>query len=112
MEGRGGHFQLAKGGANRETDLAVALLGFASSPGNQAALQTARVTPRSESTTGAPSHLWVGAACELKKMCPNSGTKIGKTTYVTVGEKKKSCLLSKLIHFIVKVDMPTVSIYH
>ena len=42
-------------------------------------------------------------------MCPNSGTKIGKTTYVTVG-KKKSYLLSKLIHFIVKADMPTVSI--
>ena len=64
-EGREGQFQLAKGGAHRETDLAVALLGFASSPRNQAALKTARVTPRSESTTGAPSHLWVGAAREL-----------------------------------------------
>ena len=27
--------------------------------------QTARVTPRSESTTGAPPHLWVGADLEL-----------------------------------------------
>ena len=31
-KGREGQFQLAKGGAHRETDLAVALLGFASSP--------------------------------------------------------------------------------
>ena len=67
MKGREAHSQLGKTGAYGETDLAVALLGFASSPGNQAALQTARVTPRSESTTGAPSHLWVGAARELKK---------------------------------------------
>ena len=67
-EEREGQFQLAKGGAHRETDLTVALLGFASSPINHAALKTARVTPtRSESTTGAPSHLWVGAARELKK---------------------------------------------
>ena len=62
MKGREAHSQLGKTGAYGETDLAVALLGFASSPGNQAALQTARVTPRSESTTGAPPHLWVGAA--------------------------------------------------
>ena len=55
MEGREGHFQLGKEGARRETDLAVALLGFASSPGNQAALKTARVTPRSESSRAAPS---------------------------------------------------------
>ena len=67
MKGREAHSQLGKTGAYGETDLAVALLGFASSPRNQAALKTARVTPRSESTTGAPSHLWVGAARELKK---------------------------------------------
>ena len=65
MKGREAHSQLGKTGAYGETDLAVALLGFASSPGNQAALQTARVTPRSECTTGAPPHLWVGAAREL-----------------------------------------------
>ena len=67
MKGWEAHSQLRKTGAYGETDLAVALLGFASSPGNQAALQTARATPRSESTTGAPPHLWVGAARELKK---------------------------------------------
>ena len=67
MKGREAHSQLGKTGAYGETDLAVALLGFASSPGNQAALKTARVTPRSESTTGAPSHLWVGTARELEK---------------------------------------------
>ena len=65
MKGREAHSQLGKTGAYGETDLAVALLGFASSPRNQAALKTARVTPRSESTTGAPPHLWVGAAREL-----------------------------------------------
>ena len=62
MKGREAHSQLGKTGAYGETDLAVALLGFASSPRNQAALKTSRVTPRSESTTGAPPHLWVGAA--------------------------------------------------
>ena len=76
MKGREAHSQLGKTGAYGETDLAVALLGFASSPRNQAALKTARVTPRSESTTGAPSHLWVGAARELKKagaeFCPQN----------------------------------------
>ena len=60
-EGREGQFQLAKGGAHRETDLAVALLGFASSPRNQAALKTARVTPRSESSRAAPSTTLHGA---------------------------------------------------
>ena len=74
MKGREAHSQLGKTGAYGETDLAAALLGFASSPRNQATLKTARVTPRPESTTGAPPHLWVGAARELKKMCPNSGT--------------------------------------
>ena len=67
MKGREAQSQLGKTGAYGETDLAVALLGFASSPRNQAALKTAHATPRSESTTGAPSHLWVGAARELKK---------------------------------------------
>ena len=80
MKGREAHSQLGKTGAYGETDLAVALLGFASSPRNQAALKTARVTPRSESTTGAPPHLWVGAARELKKSAQNSAHKIGKTT--------------------------------
>ena len=80
MKGREAHSQLGKTGAYGETDLAVALLGFASSPRNQAALKTARVTPRSESTTGAPPHLWVGAARELKKGGQNSAHKIGKTT--------------------------------
>ena len=56
MKGREAHSQLGKTGAYGETDLAVALLGFASSPGNQAALKTARVTPRSESSDG-PLHL-------------------------------------------------------
>jgi len=65
MKGREAHSQLGKTGAYGETDLAVALLGFASSPRNQAALKTARVTPRSESTTGAPPHLGVGAAREV-----------------------------------------------
>ena len=55
MKGREAHSQLGKTGAYGETDLAVALLGFASSPGNQAALKTARVTPRSESSRAAPS---------------------------------------------------------
>ena len=65
MKGREAHSQLGKTGAYGETDLAVALLGFASSPGNQAALKTARVTPRSECTTGAPPHLWVDADLEV-----------------------------------------------
>ena len=52
MKGREAHSQLGKAGAYGETDLAVALLGFASSPGNQAALKTARATPRSESSDG------------------------------------------------------------
>ena len=75
MKGREAHSQLGKTGAYGETDLAVALLGFASSPRNQAALKTARVTPRSESTTGAPPHLWVGADLELVVI---SYDKIGK----------------------------------
>ena len=70
MKGREAHSQLGKTGAYGETDLAVALLGFASSPRNQAALKTARVTPRSESTTGAPPHLWVGAARVLPPVRP------------------------------------------
>ena len=55
MKGREAQSQLGKIGAYGETNLAVALLGFASSPGNQAALKTARVTPRSESSRAAPS---------------------------------------------------------
>ena len=70
MKGREAQSQLGKTGAYGETDLAVALLGFASSPGNQAALQTARVTPRSECMTGAPPHLWVGAALVLPPVRP------------------------------------------
>ena len=64
-EGQGAQFQFGKARAYGETDLAVALLGFASSPGNQAALKTAHVTPRSECTKGAPPHLWVDADSEL-----------------------------------------------
>ena len=78
MKGREAHSQLGKTGAYGETDLAVALLGFASSPRNQAALKTARVTPRSESTTGAPPHLWVGAARELQKI-----------SYISVRQNRK-----------------------
>ena len=62
-EEREGQFQLAKGGAHMETDLAVALLGFASSPRNQAALKTAHVTPRSESSRAAPSTTLQHAPC-------------------------------------------------
>ena len=72
-EGREGQFQLAKGRAHRETDLAVALLGFASSPRNQAALKTARVTPRSESSRAAPSTtLHHSPGDQTKNMVPKS----------------------------------------
>ena len=47
MTGREGHFQLGKGGARRETDLAVVVLASACSPGSQPALRSARAIPRS-----------------------------------------------------------------
>ena len=53
MEGREGHFQLGKGGARRETDLAVALLDFACCRARQAALRSARAIPRSRVACGA-----------------------------------------------------------
>ena len=48
---------------NGETDLAVALLGFASSPRNQAALKMAHATPRSESSRAVPSTTLQHAPC-------------------------------------------------
>ena len=53
MEGREGHFQLGKGGARRETDLAVVVLASACSPGSQPALRSARAIPRSRVARGA-----------------------------------------------------------
>ena len=53
MTGREGHFQLGKGGARRETDLAVALLDFACCRARQAALRSARAIPRSRVACGA-----------------------------------------------------------
>ena len=53
MEGREGHFQLGKGGACRETDLAVVVLASTCSPGSQPALQSARAIPRSRVARGA-----------------------------------------------------------
>ena len=53
MEGREGHFQLAKGGARRETDLAVVVLASACSPRSQAALRSTRAIPRSRVACGA-----------------------------------------------------------
>ena len=53
MEGREGHFQLAKGGACRETDLAVVVLASACSPRSQAALRSTRAIPRSQVACGA-----------------------------------------------------------
>ena len=53
MEGREGHFQLAKGGARRETDLAVVVLASACSPRSQAALRSTRAIPRSQVACGA-----------------------------------------------------------
>ena len=46
-KGGEGHFQLGKGGARRETDLAVVVLASACSPGSQPALRSARAIPRS-----------------------------------------------------------------
>ena len=73
MKGREAQSQLGKTGAYGETDLAVALLGFASSPRNQAALKTARVTPRSESTTGAPPHQRMVLAVPKGEKVPEFG---------------------------------------
>ena len=53
MMGREGHFQLGKGGARRETDLAVVVLASACSPGSQPALRSARAIPRSRVACGA-----------------------------------------------------------
>ena len=53
MEGREGHFKLAKGGARRETDLAVVVLASACSPRSQAALRSTRAIPRSRVACGA-----------------------------------------------------------
>ena len=78
-EGQGAQFQFGKASAHGETDLAVALLGFASSPGNQAALKTARVTPRSESSRAALS-----TTLHLLLCTPdgNPSGKLGKTTAI------------------------------
>ena len=54
MEGREGHFLLAKGGARRETEsLAVVVLASACSPRSQAALRSTRAIPRSRVVCGA-----------------------------------------------------------
>ena len=53
MMGREGHFQLGKGGARRETDLAVVVLASPCSPGSQPALRSARAIPRSRVACGA-----------------------------------------------------------
>ena len=53
MKGKEGHFQLAKGGARRETDLAVVVLASACFSRSQAALQSIRAIPRSQVACGA-----------------------------------------------------------
>ena len=111
MKGREAHSQLGKTGAYGETDLAVALLGFASSPGNQAALKTARVTPRSESTH---ERATLNQRC-ICCLCSSGWESIRKTSenYVSCSEAEKrhdtesTCDLN---HFIAKVEPPSVSI--
>jgi len=72
MEGREGHFQLAKGGARRETDLAVVVLASACSPRSQAALRSTRAIPRSRvacgASTGEITAIWAFLGCFLPEI--------------------------------------------
>jgi hypothetical protein len=74
MTGREGHFQLGKGGARRETDLAVALLDFACCRARQAALRSARAIPRSRVACGAFNveftAIWCFLGCFLPEIEP------------------------------------------
>ena len=92
MKGREAHSQLGKTGAYGETDLAVALLGFASSPRNQAALKTAHATPRSESSRAAPSttlHLL---------LCTPDGNPSGIMTFFSVLQSKQRSAMIPKVH--------------
>ena len=91
MEGREGHFQLGKGGARRETDLAVALLDFACCRARQAALRSARAIPRSRVACGAFNvdftAIWALLGCflpEIAEISAISGVDAG------TGNKKQT----------------------
>ena len=86
MEGREGHFQLAKGGARRETDLAVVVLASACSPRSQAALRSTRAIPRSQvacgASTGEITAIWAFFGCFLPEIEP-----VGSISGVDAGTK-------------------------
>jgi len=77
MEGREGHFKLAKGGARRETDLAVVVLASACSPRSQAALRSTRAIPRSQvacgASTGEITAIWAFFLAVFLIMGPRAG---------------------------------------
>ena len=96
-------------GVPQRYNLAVALLGFASSPGNQAALKMARVTPRSESSRAAPS-----TTLRLL-LCIPDGNPYGNSEKLLpqYSRTKRPHLFSKLIYFMAKnAGPPSVSVIH
>ena len=72
-ERKGGSLQLRKGGVHIETDRAVALLGFAFSPGSQAARRATPAIPRSQevacgASTGEITAIWAFFGCFLPEI--------------------------------------------
>ena len=71
-ERKGGSLQLRKGGVHIETDRAVALLGFAFSPGSQAARRATPAIPRSQvacgALTGEITAIWAFLGCFLPEI--------------------------------------------
>ena len=90
-------------------DLAVALFGFASSPGNQAALKTALVTPRSESSRAAPSTTLHRAPCISGREVGRNGRKNYRKLQAASKQEEGVLSLSS-IAFIAKVEPPSASI--
>ena len=71
-ERKGGSLQLRKGGVHIETDRAVELLGFAFSPGSQAACRATPAIPRSQvacgASTGEITATWAFLGCFLPEI--------------------------------------------
>ena len=93
-ERKGGSLQLRKGGVHIETDRAVALLGFAFSPGSQAARRATPAIPRSQvacgALTGEITAIWAFFGCflpEIAEISAISGVDAG------TGEKNKRSLV-------------------
>ena len=70
MKGREGQLQVAKGGASTETDLGVALIGFACSTRSQAARRSTRAIPRFQVASGAINGKFTAVWCFYCSLWP------------------------------------------